>query len=104
MDDFKVEEIAEEFEGDVEMVDLLQRLENAKKLHVKAKEHHQREELKRKNAEIAYKLKCRKYMHQKLYEQLTVLEEDTIKENKICNEECQKRKEIERKTAYSERG
>ena len=41
-----MEEIAQEFEGDLEMVDLLQRLENAKKLHMKAKEHHQREELK----------------------------------------------------------
>ena len=104
MDDFKMEEIAQEFEGDVEMVDLLQRLENAKKLHVKAKECHQREELKRKNAEIAYKLKHRKYMHQKLQEQLPVLEEDTIKENKICNEEHQKRKEMERKTVDLERG
>ena len=43
-------------------------------------------------------------MHQKLQEQLTVLEEDIITENKICDEECQKRKEIERKTADLERG
>ena len=48
-----MEEIAQEFEGDVEMLDLLQRLVNVKQLHVKAKEHHQREELKRKNPEIA---------------------------------------------------
>ena len=104
MDDFKMEEIAQEFEGDLEMVDLLQRLENAKKLHMKAKERHQREELKRKNAKIAYKLKCRKYMHHKLQEELRVLEGDTITENKVCDEEHQKRKEIERKTADLERG
>ena len=49
MDDSTMEEIAQEFEGDVEMLGLLQRLESAKKkIHVKAKEHHQREELKRK--------------------------------------------------------
>ena len=99
-----MEEIAQKFEGDVEMVDLLQRLENAKKLHMKAKERHQREELKRKNAKIAYKLKHRKYMHHKLQEELRVLEEDTITENKVCDEECRKRKEIERKTADLERG
>ena len=61
-----MKEIAQEFEGDVEMLDLLQRLESVKKLHVKAREHHQREELNRKNAENAYKLKCRKYIHHKL--------------------------------------
>ena len=99
-----MEEIAQELEGDVEMLDLLQRLESVKKLHVKANKHHQREELKRKNAEIAYKLKSRKYMHHKLQEELRVLEEDTITENKVCDEECQKRKEIERKTADLERG
>ena len=98
-----MDEVAQEFE-DVEMFHLLLRLESVKKLHVKAKEHHQREELKRKNAEIAYTLKCRKYIHHKLQQELRVLEEDTITENKVSDEEHQKRKQIERKTADLERG
>ena len=58
-----------------------------KKLHVKAKECHQKEELKRKNVKIAYKSKRRKYMYHKLQEELRALEEDTITENKVCDEE-----------------
>ena len=43
-------------------------------------------------------------MHHKVQEELRVLEEDTITENKVCDEEHQKRKEIERKMADLERG
>ena len=43
-----MEEIAQEFEGDVEMVDLIQRLENAKKLHVKAKRTSSKRRIKEK--------------------------------------------------------
>ena len=104
MEDCNTESIAEEYQGDAEMVDLLKRVERARKSHIKAKEQCEKEEVKRKNAEAEYAKKHRKYFHQRLKNELTLLKKNIEEENQLSDKEHEKRKLIEKKTADLDTG
>ena len=104
MEDCNTESIAEEYRGDAEMVDLLQRVERARKSHVKAKEWCEKEKLKRKKAEAEYGKKHRKYFHHRLKNELTCLKKNIEEENQLFDKEHEKRKIIEKKSADLDRG
>ena len=103
MEDCNTESIAEKYKGDAEMVDILKRVERARKSHIKAKEQCEKE-VKRKNAEVEYAKKHIKYFHQRLKNELTLLKKNIEEENQLYDKECEKRKLIEKKTADLDTG